>query len=272
MAARGDAAPEAAQPWAAAREQIGIDRLALSDAWMRHLDAGEAAQLRSRRPWGFIGSGLYAAVWVGLAVGHQNATSDWLGTSALIGAAAANVGFLIAQAYSDVYDQHTIVRWSTVANYAFLGAGAALSTLDHGCDYDCKLIDFSLAGLLFARALAQAAVNLVLPPVWVTQHYREYQQLSAAERPQFALDLLRAQEERHRYEGYVSVAVSAVSGVALLIVGATQARTDGTRWFGYVAGGLSIAGGVATLVELSFETPTSERLVAGELPPHPTAF
>lgn len=271
MAARSGAEPTATQPWAAAREQIGVDRLTLSDAWMEHLDLKESDQLHSARPWGFIYSGLYGALWVALGVYYQINQDDWLGTSALLGAAAANVGFLIAQAYSDVYAQRTVIVWNNAANLAFLGSAVALSTLDDGCGRDCKLMDFTIAGILFVDALAQIAVHLLAPPVYITQHYREYRQLSAAERPQFALDLLRAQEHRHRYETYVSVAVAALSGAALIIA-ATQTHSDSSQWLGYVTGGIAIGSGVVSLVELSLETPTSERLLAGELPAQPTAF
>jgi hypothetical protein len=250
---------------------VDLPAVKLSDAWMKHLDLQESQQLRSERPFSIGFTIVAAGVWSAFAVYYQLEHADPAGTLAMSGAALANIGGLIVHLNNpDLYDTHAFDGWARAAN--FLMAGVALSFVAAGdnCDRDCSFLAGTLGGALALQALTFAAFQVFAPPVYVSQHYEEYRARPTLQKPQFALDVMRASEARARYAKYgiaVSLAVTGITAVAL----ATQLDRTTAQQMMASAGAVAFLGGLWSFLGTGGTDP-SERLAAGQYPPEPRAF
>jgi hypothetical protein len=127
-----------------------------------------------------------------------------------------------------------------------------------------------LGGAFALQALTFAAFQIVAPPVYVSQHYEEYRARPTLEKPQFALDVMRANEARARYAKYgvaMSLAVTGITAVAL----ATQLDRTTAQQMMASAGVVAFFAGLWSFLSAGGDEP-SERLVAGRYPPEPQAY
>jgi hypothetical protein len=243
----------------------------LSDAWMKYLDLEESKQLRAERPYS-IGFPIVAAgIWTALAVYYQLNQNDAPGTLAMSGAAVANIGLLIVQLNNpDLYDTHAFDGWTRAAN--FLMAGVALSFVAAGdnCDRDCSFLAGTMGGAFALQALTFAAFQIFAPPVHVSQHYEEYRARLTQDKPQFALDVMRANESRARSAQYGTAASLAITGITAVVLATQLDRTTAQQMMAS-AGVVAFLGGLWSFLRAGGDLP-SERMAAGQYPPQPRAF
>jgi hypothetical protein len=238
---------------------------------MKYLDLQETKQLRAERPYS-IGFPIVAAgVWAASAVYYQLQENDAPGTLAMSAAAVANIGGLIVQLNNpDLYHTRAFDGWIRSANFLMTGVALAFVAAGDGCDRDCSFLTGTLGGAFALQALAFAAFQIFAPPVYVSEHYEEYRARLTQDKPQFALDVMRASESRARAAKYGTATSLALTGITAVVL-ATQLDRTSAQQLMAGAGVVAFLGGLWSLLSMGGNLP-SERLVAGQYPPEPQAF
>jgi hypothetical protein len=272
------APPESAQPeaprsaWAAVRAERDQERLVLSDAWLAYLDTEERDQLRTQRWMGALFFTIATGAWIAFAIDNESRGRDTAATVAFSAGAAASLGLGAATLLtSDLYAARKVGMFGFAAEFAFAAAALGFATHTNSCGFDCPELFGALAASTALNALAIASLELLAPPIFVSQHYARYRSLPDSERAQFGIDLLLAREARARTIRYTMFGTATLGALGYGCAALLADTHDGRLAFAAL-GAVTLSTAFVNLLISELQSEPSEKLFAGEAPPKPDAF
>lgn len=243
------------------------ERLQLTDAWMLHEDKLERDRLRQGRWLAFAAHASFGALWgvVGVANLMEEGPPGW--SVPAFGLSAGLIAMAVAT--RAIENDREGARWSDRLLFLQLGlAGAGIIAYQQGFVHERAGSAFLLGqGAYFlAAAAALSIMHLVVPSLYVSDHYAGYRARSDSERVQYGLSLLLEREQRQLAAAYVGFSLSVLNAMAYGFAAAAAKNTEAAPLLAILAGSALIQGSVNLIIHLASKKP-SENILLGAPPP-----